>query len=145
MADNKNRAQQKAPHGRAKACMTGKRALAFTLSVLLAWMLAMPSVTSATTDDGTGAEEVAAATTQEEGSVSSKAADADSSAAATADASANDSSAAASGSASETSADSKTSSSDTAQNSAAISENVSGGVLQKQDLTMLPHLRNRLL
>lgn len=126
MAD-KNRAQQKAPHGRAKDRMTGKRALAFTLSVLLAWMLAMPSVTSATTDDGTGAEEVAAATTQKESSVSSKAADADSSAAATADASANDSSAAASGSASETSADSKTSSSDTAQNSAATSENVSGG------------------
>jgi pilin isopeptide linkage protein len=127
VADNKNRTQQKAPHGRAKAYMTGKRALAFTLSVLLAWMLAMPSVTSATTDDGTGAEEVAAATTQEEGSVSSKAADTDSSAAAAADASANDSSAAASGSASETSADSKTSSSDTAQNSAATSENVSGG------------------
>ena len=126
MAD-KNRIQQKAPHGRAKACMTGKRALAFTLSVLLAWMLAMPSVTSATTDDGTGAEEVAAATTQEESSVSSKAADTDASAAAAADASANDSSAAASGSASETSADSKTSSSDTAQNSAATSENVSGG------------------
>ena len=126
MAD-KNRTQQKAPHGRAKARMTGKRALAFTLSVLLAWMLAMPSVTSATTDDGTGAEEVAAATTQEEGSVSSKAADTDSSTAAAADASANDSSAAASGSASETSADSKASSSDTAQNSAATSENVSGG------------------
>jgi pilin isopeptide linkage protein len=126
MAD-KNRTQQKAPHGKAKAHMTGKRALAFMLSVLLAWMLAMPSVTSATTDDGTGAEEVAAATTQEEGSVSSKAADTDSSTAATADASANDSSAAASGSASETSADSKTSSSDTAQNSAAASENVSGG------------------
>ena len=125
MAD-KNRTQQKAPHGRAKARMTGKRALAFTLSVLLAWMLAMPSVTSATTDDGTGVEEVAAATTQEESSVSSKAADTDSSTAATADASANDSSAAASGSASETSADSKTSSSDTAQNSAATSENVSG-------------------
>ncbi len=127
MADNKNRTQQKAPHGRAKDHMTGKRALAFTLSVLLAWMLAMPSVTSATTDDGTGAEEVAAAATQEESSVSSKAADTDSSAAATADASANDSSAAASGSASETSADSKTSSSDAAQNSAATSENVSGG------------------
>ncbi|MCH4082443.1 MAG: hypothetical protein LKE92_10080 [Atopobiaceae bacterium] len=126
MAD-KNRTQQKAPHGKAKAHMTGKRALAFMLSVLLAWMLAMPSVTSATTDDGTGVEEVAAATTQEEGSVSSKAADTDSSTAATADASANDSSAAASGSASETSADSKTSSSDTAQNSAATSENVSGG------------------
>jgi pilin isopeptide linkage protein len=126
MAD-KNRTQQKAPHGKAKAHMTGKRALAFMLSVLLAWMLAMPSVTSATTDDGTGVEEVAAATTQEEGSVSSKAADTDSSTAATADASANDSSAAASGSASETSADSKTSSSDTAQNSAAASENVSGG------------------
>ncbi len=73
---DKNRTQQKAPHGRAKARMTGKRALAFTLSVLLAWMLALPSVTSATTDDGTGAEEVAAATTQEESSVSSKAADA---------------------------------------------------------------------
>lgn len=75
MAD-KNRTQQKTPHGRAKARMMGKRALAFTLSVLLAWMLVLPSVTSATTDDGTGVEEVAAATTQEESSVSSKAADA---------------------------------------------------------------------
>lgn len=127
MAD-KNRTQQKAPHGRAKSCMTGKRALAFTLSVLLAWMLAMPSVTSATTDDGTGVEEVAAATAQEETSASSKAAGTDSSAvAATTDTSAKDSSAAASSSASESSTDSKASSSDTAQNSATTSENVSGG------------------
>ncbi len=126
MAD-KNRTQQKAPHGRAKACMTGKRALAFTLSVLLAWMLAMPSVTSATTDDGTGVEEVAAATAQEESPASSKAAGTDSSAAATTDTSAKDSSAAASDSASETSADSKAGSSDTAQSSATTSENVSGG------------------
>ncbi len=124
MAD-KNRIQQKAPHGRAKACMTGKRALAFTLSVLLAWMLAMPSVTSATTDDGTGVEEVAAASVQDESSVSSKTESADSSAATTADASDKDSSNAASDPASKTSADSKAS--DTAQNSAATSENVSGG------------------
>lgn len=125
MADNKNRTQQKAPHGRAKAYMTGKRALAFTLSVLLAWMLAMPSVTSATTDDGTGVEEVAAASVQDESSVSSKTESADSSAATTADASDKDSSNAASDPASKTSADSKAS--DTAQNSAAASENVSGG------------------
>lgn len=127
MADNKNRTQKKAPHGRAKARMTGKRALAFTLSVLLAWMLAMPSVTSATTDDGTGVEEVAAASVQDESSVSSKTESADSSAATTADASDKDSSNAASDPASKTSADSKTSSSDAAQNSAATSENVSGG------------------
>lgn len=145
MADNKNRTQKKAPHGRAKARMTGKRALAFTLSVLLAWMLAMPSVTSATTDDGTGVEEVAAASVQDESSVSSKTESADSSAATTADASDKDSSNAASDPASKTSADSKTSSSDAAQNSAATSENVSGGVPPKQNLRMLPQLKRRLL